>query len=71
MLTIRNGCVTPGHKILTASLEWKPIEDIKKGNLLIGFDSDTQWPTHIGRLDRISEVQNSIPIKKEVFLIEV
>lgn len=31
-------CLAPGTRLLTASLEWKPIEKIKVGEELIGFD---------------------------------
>ena len=34
-------CLTAGTKVLTADLRWVPIESIKAGDMLVGFDEDS------------------------------
>lgn len=63
------GCVTPGHKVLTADLRWVLVETLKPGDELVTI-SETKEDnrTHVYRK---GQVVHNIPIKKEVFDIEL
>lgn len=43
VLVAHNGCVTPGHRILTADLRWVPVETLVPGDRLLNF-SDLPAP---------------------------
>ena len=54
------GCVIPEHRVLTSSLEWKQVGNIKTGDLLLAFNEDgprRKW--------EISSVKHNIPLEKE------
>ncbi len=63
------GCLTTGHKILTADLRYVPVETLKKGDRLLGFEAEAtagkkrQWVESI--------VVANEPIKEEVFEIKL
>ncbi|KKL18751.1 hypothetical protein LCGC14_2472390, partial [marine sediment metagenome] len=58
------GCVAPGEKILTADLRWTPIEQIKMGDKIIGFDNTIMGPPNSKRRFRITTVTYAQPLIK-------
>ncbi|MCK4258048.1 MAG: hypothetical protein KAX49_03670 [Halanaerobiales bacterium] len=40
VLVTHYGCVTPGHRVLTANLEWKPVENLEIGEKLLTFNEE-------------------------------
>jgi len=62
------GCVTPGHKTLTANLEWVNIESLKKGDLLIAPEESRRLR---GRHWELSEVTDVLPVTKPCCEIEL
>lgn len=42
MALIVDHCLAPHHKVLTESLEWRKLADIKVGDRLVGFDETTE-----------------------------
>jgi uncharacterized protein YprB with RNaseH-like and TPR domain len=61
------GCVTPGHKVLTSDFNWVPVESLKAGDTLLGFDEyGDPW-----RKWKPSTVIHNIEQRREVFQIEL
>jgi len=63
------GCVTAGHKILTADLRWVPVETLKAGDKLLGFDAER----NDGQLRQFREsiVLHNYPFEAECYMIEL
>lgn len=57
------GCVTPGHKVLTADLQWVPVESLEEGDGILGFDEEPRG-LNLRRKFKSASVVHAIPIKK-------
>lgn len=56
-------CVAPGTRVCTADLRWVPVEDIKPGDKLVGFDEEIAKPGH-RRLMRVAVAESTKVIQK-------
>jgi len=57
------GCVTSGHKILTADLKWVNVETLKMGDAVLGFDENGKQ--NCRRHFKLAHVTSNIPMMKE------
>lgn len=63
------GCLTPGHRILTADLRWVPVENLRKGDEIIGFDEEPEGNTR--RRFYSTKVIANKPLKKFVYRLNL
>ena len=63
------GCLTPGHRILTADLRWIPVEELSQGDEIIGFDEHSHG--HCRRRFVRGKVMANVPIKLPVYCIQL
>jgi len=63
-----NGCLTPGHRVLTADLRWVPVEALRPGDKLLAFEENSP-STNTRRHFIESKVVTNIPIEKDVYKI--
>lgn len=64
------GCLTPGHKVLTADLRWEPLYDLQVGDSLLAFDETAQqhWKQ---RKFQVAKVIHTGKEYREVWEIEL
>lgn len=60
------GCLTAGHRILTADMRWVPVESLVVGDALLGFDEEPEGAKTKRRF-RGSRVLANIPLLRDVY----
>ena len=70
-IIMSRGCLTRGHRILTIDLRWVPVEELKPGDEIVGFDANSPDKTNkrIRRQWKRSMVLSNDPIKADVCTI--
>jgi hypothetical protein len=63
------GCLTAGHRILTADLRWVPVETLKKGDKVLGFDENP--PPGLRRGWQVATVSGNDPVEEEVYRLHL
>ncbi len=63
------GCLTAGHRILTEKLEWIPVEQLKKGDIIAGFEEEPK--EKLKRKWVKSEVLSNVPFMADVYRIKL
>ncbi len=64
------GCLTPGHRILTADLRWVPVETLVPGDRVMGFDESPRTRSR-RRLIYSTIVTHNIPMTKFVYKLSL
>ena len=64
------GCLTPGHRVLTADLRWVPVETLEVGDSIVGFDEEPATPGAKRRW-KLATVKANKPVRRQVYDIHL
>jgi len=65
------GCLTERHKVLTGDLRWVSVSEVKEGDVLVGFDENTDASPKTRRSWRKAIVTHNGPRREEVYDVEL